>query len=307
MGLFDNIGQDRSTGQMTFVQQAKAFGTLNLNAIFVEGTKAAIDIVKNASEFFADVFGRSDCNDQDRVLYERMKDQLPGMIIVLVKLGWEDSSNLNAFNDNPQRADYGGRPHGAFPCNQGIGPARALFTTLFGVRIINSNGLDALDQGVDAYYRLGETIDIPREAVVRAVRLKQTYFPNSTYNRQLWDLQKFQENPLVAPIPDPNVIGKLFTGNIFGVDVVNGLVQGDPIPNLPTDTRTPFDIRGPWGGIIYPAGNPNTAVINPTSNVPATTENFIDKIISFVKTSPLKALGAAGVVLYVAYELDQDD
>lgn len=309
MGLFDNIGQNRNTGQLTFVQEAKAFATLDLNTIFKEGTKALIDIIGNATAFFKDVFGSSDCNDQDRVLYERMKDQLPGMIIVLVHLGWEDSTNLQAYNDQPQRADYGGRPKGAFPCNEGIGPARAIFTALFGVRILNSNYLDALENGSDAYYNVDGgalTYDIPREAVARAVRLKQQYFPNRSYNSWLWDLNKFQENPLVAPIPDPVKVGQLFTGNIFGVDVVRGYVQGSPIPDLPTSTTVPILVTDPYHDIIYPAGNPGGSATT-TNTAPTPNGTLLDKFISFVKTNPIPSVAIAAAVGFVALELDDDD
>lgn len=303
MGLFDNIGQDKTTGVKTFVQQAKAFGSLNLNYIFTEGTKAAISIVANAAKFFSDVFGKSECNDQDRVLYERMKDQLPGMIIVLVALGWEDSTNLQAYRDNPERADYGGRPHGAFPCNEGIHAARALFTTLFGVRILNSHALDALDVSVDAYYGRGETTDIPREAVVRAVKLKQTFFPNSTYNRKLWDLNIFQQFPLVKPIPDPVQVGKLYTGNIFGVEVKNGLVQGDPIPTLPTSADEPIIVRDPYHSIIYPNRPATQTGITPS----AAGGSLLDKILSFAKTNPMKAALLAGALAIAADEIANED
>ena len=308
MGLFDNIGQSRQTGQPTFVQEAVAFGKVDLNTIFKWGTVAAVTWISDAISYFRDVFGHKDCNAQDAVLYERMRDQIPGMIIVLVKLGLEDHTMLDAYNDDPNRADYGGRPQGAFPCNDGINPARALFTTLFGVRIINSNYLDALDHDIDTYFNVdggAQTIDIPREAVARAVRLKQQFFPISTYNSRLWDMNQFQANPLVAPIPDFRQVGKLYTGTIFGVDVVNGLVQGSPIPNLPTSTNTPFIETDPWHDIIYPKGNPGSTVT--PSTVPTGTQSTLDKIISFVKTNPKGALSLGALAALAVNELSDDE
>lgn len=307
MGLFDNISQNRNTGHMTFTQQAAAFAKLDLNKIFTEGAKATIELLGNAVAFFSDVFGSSSCNDQDRVLYERMKDQIPGMIIVLVNLGWEDGTLLDAFNDDPNRADYGGRPHGAFPCNQGIGPARQLFTVLFGVRIVNSKYLDALDYGVDAYYNVDGgvwTSDIPRNAVERAVHLKKNFFAISTYNRVLWDMNKFQEFPLVAPIPDPSPttgLGRLFSGNIFGVDVLNGYVQGDPIPDLPTSTTDPIIVTDPHSDIIYP-DQPQQQ--SPTTSGPS---GFLEKLVSFVKANPGVSLLVAAAVVYGIYEYNENN
>lgn len=286
MGLFDNIGQNKQTGQPSFVQEAIAFGKVDLNTIFKYATVAAITWISNAVKFFHDMFGSS-CNHDDNVLMERMVNQIPGMVLVAIKLGWVDSSFMQAYTDDPTRANYTSSRLNATQCSAMINPARLLFTVLFGVRIINNVYLDALQAGVNAYYQVdnGEkTADIPREAVARAVRLKQTYFPDWMYDTKQWDLNIFQENPLVAPIPDLQV-GKLFTGNIFGVDVVNGLVQGSPIPILPGNT-----------------GSSGTTTTVPTTQA----QNLMDKIISFVKTNPKGAIGLGAVAALAINELSDD-
>lgn len=77
---------------------------------------------------------------------------------------------------------------------------RAFFTKAFGVRVTNIQDLNALDTGVDAYYKRPQKDDIPRAAVERAVKLKQTYFPESKWK---WDVNDFLKIPYAAPIPSP--------------------------------------------------------------------------------------------------------
>lgn len=111
--------------------------------------------------------------------------------------------------------------------------ARLVFTQLFGVRIETGEDLDALDSGVDAYYARGNKDDIPRNAVERAVMLKQNYFPISTYNNSCWNLSYFDLYPLVAPIPEMNAdmtgngnINKLYSGpGLNDTIIVNGYVK----------------------------------------------------------------------------------
>lgn len=109
--------------------------------------------------------------------------------------------------------------------------AKAFMTIAFGVRITTTDDLDALQRGVDAYYTRPEKSDIPRKAVERAVMLKQSFFPDSTYNSQKWDLSKFEKYPLVAPIPGL-AFNTLYTGDIPGVGkklakATNGVIEGD--------------------------------------------------------------------------------
>jgi hypothetical protein len=280
MGLFDQMSVDGKSGLQTFTKEAKAFATLDLNTIFKDATAAAISFVANAVKFFKDVFGHSNCNDQDRILVERLYDQIPGMIVVLVKQGYMDHTLLDGYHDNPLNADYGGRPHGSEPCNSLINPARSLFTVLFGVRIWNSYYLDALDNSIDAYYRVDNgvmTSDIPRAAVERAVFLKQHFYPISTYNTKLWDLQHFQDMPLVAPIPDPNVVGQLYNGDIFGITVKNGVLVGTILPDMKPGTDS--------------------------TSIETTAKNFIDTAITFVKENPVESAVLGGLIIYITYEL----
>ncbi len=302
MGLFDNISLSSKTGQAVFVQQAAAFAKLDLNTIFKQGIAAVVTIISESVTWFNSIFGINDlCSDQDRVLMERMVDQIPGMILVMVKMGYADSSLLDMYKDHPDGADYTGSRDTKHFCNDLIWPARELFTCLFGVRIFNSKYLDALEEGVNAYFAVDNgdlTIDMHRDAVNRAAYLKQTFFPNWTYNRQLWDLNKFQEYPLVRPVPDPNVVGKLYTGNILGIDVVNGYVIGDPIPELPTSADQPFTIDDFHHDITYPG----TTVQQPGG---ASTGSPFDGILSFVKANPMETAAVAGLAVLALYDDDK--
>lgn len=111
--------------------------------------------------------------------------------------------------------------------------AMLLFTLFFGVRITTQEDLDALQIGSSAYYSRPDKKDIPQHAVDRAVFLKQTYFPDSSYNVRKWDTDIFSQFPLVAPIPDPFHYGQLYTGPIpGGGNVTNGVVEIDEIPGI---------------------------------------------------------------------------
>lgn len=109
--------------------------------------------------------------------------------------------------------------------------AMLIFTLLFGVRITTQEDLDALQVGRSAYYMRPDKNDIPQAAVDRAVFLKQTYFPDSTYNVSKWDTDIFSQYPLVAPIPDPYHYGQLYTGPLpGGGNAKNGVIEIDEIP-----------------------------------------------------------------------------
>lgn len=247
MGLFDNQSSDHTGTTQLFTQQAQAFAKLDLNTVFKMGGQAISTMIDDAVKTFKQLFGHSDCNDQDRVLVERFIDQIPGMAILLSDLGYLDPSvgdQYRKWENDPAKIAYimeqMGRPRGPEPCNSLLGPARLIWTILFGVRITNSNFLDALDRGVDDYYNAAGNngSDIPRKAVERAVMLKQNFYPSSTYNKVQWDLNHFQDWPLVAPVPDPDNIGVLYSGQFMGVTVVNGRVIGDPIPDVQAYVNT---------------------------------------------------------------------
>lgn len=340
MGLFDKISTDGTGSYVTFTQQAKAFASMDLNAIAKMASQGVIDLINNAVAFFSDVFGRSDCNDQDRVLVERFCDQIPGMYSLTSDLGYWDSSIGNRYREvqnNPGDLRYFleqmGRPKGASPCNELIGPARTMFTILFGIRMTNSNFLDALNYGVDNYYQAagwhGE--DIPRNAVERAVYLVQNFFPGSSYNAYQWDMNKFQEYPLVAPIPDPFEPGKLFTGEFLGVSVVNGMAIGDPVPDVQEyanafsslrdrlfATRTgsgyrpiaisdlpdltDFDTNdlGP-GGTLIPR---TTTTSTSTTTNPVTTDTAAGGgLTTWVKAHPIETIGIVALVAWATTEI----
>lgn len=338
MGLFDKISTDQTGSIVTFTQQAKAFATMDLNSIVKMAGQGIVSLITNAVAFFSDVFGHSDCNDQDRVLVERFCDQIPGMWALTTDLGYWDSSVGDQYLkvlDDPGRLRYFleqmGRPKGAHPCNELIGPARIMFTILLGIRITNSNFLDALNNGVDSYYAAagwhGE--DIPRNAVERAVFLVQNFFPSSSYNQYQWDLNKFQEYPLVAPIPDPLEPGRLYTGEFLGVTVVNGMAIGDPVPDvdqyvnefstlreklLATRFRyggynpisisdlpdlTDYDTNdGPGTIFNQPASTTNTTTTTATNTAAGT-----GSLSTWVKAHPLHTIGIVALVAWATTEI----
>jgi hypothetical protein len=102
--------------------------------------------------------------------------------------------------------------------------AQVLFTVLFGVRITTQDDLDALQKGIDAYRARPDKTDIPLQAINRAVFLKQNFYPDWTYNQQVWDLKYFEKYPLVAPIPGVE-FKTLYNGELpGGAYAVNGLI-----------------------------------------------------------------------------------
>jgi hypothetical protein len=321
MGLFDKISTDGTGTTAMFTQQAAAFAKMDLNAIFKMAGQGVASLITNAVSFFSDVFGHSDCNDQDRVLVERFMEQIPGMALLLSELGYLDSSIGDALRSDPNSI-YGfmqlGRPKGAEPCNSLLYPSRLLLTLLFGVRIVNSNFLDALDRGVDDYYNAGGNWvwDIPRNAVERAVTIKQQFFPISTYNTQQWNLNRFQEFPLVAPIPDPAQPGQLYTGEFLGVKVVNGVAIGDPIPDIDDytqlfDPRTGVHVKP--GGITPITNLPGLPPTTETGTLPGTgttpgasNGDLFNQAFTWAKAHPLETVGIIALVAVVASELLDD-
>lgn len=314
MGLFDKVSTDGTGSTAIFTQQAAAFAKMDLNSIFKMSVQGVTDLITNALNFFHDVFGHSDCNDQDRVLVERMWDQIPGMALLLSDLGYLDSTIGDSFRKDPNNIyrfmSETGRPKGAEPCNSLLPVARTLLTILFGVRIVNSNFLDALDNSPDAYYSAGGgwVTDIPRNAVERAVMLKQQFFPISTYNTKQWDMNKFQEFPLVAPVPDPLNVGKLYTGEFLGVNIVNGLVIGDPIPDVQQYVDY-FEAHPLRPGTTVPITDlppiPTTTGEGSTTapGTQTTSGDVFNQVITWAKGHPLETVGIIAVMALVVSEL----
>jgi hypothetical protein len=289
MGLFDKVNKDGTGSTGLMLQAVVAFAKFDLVAMFKLMVPGVVSLVTNSIAFFKDIFGHSDCNDQDRTLVERYIEQIPGMAILLSDLGYLDHTIGESLREDPNRI-YSfiklGAPKGAEPCNSLLYSARLLFTILFGVRIINQHFLDGLQRGVSGYYEAAGLwgTDIPLNAVERAVMLKQQFFPDYTYNTEQWDLNKFQEYPLVAPVPDPMEVGKYYTGEFLGIKIVDGYAIGDIIPDIGTDET------------------PDT----PTGGGTLTDENPLDRLVSFVKANPVPALLiAAGLVM--AYDEDENE
>lgn len=178
--------------------------------------------------------------------------------------------------------------------------ARMLFTILFGVRINNSEDLDSLDYGIDAYYARPNKEDIPHEAVERAVFLKQNFYPIRTYNVQKWDLGYFEQYPLVAPIPEMNAstteeglnVWKLYNGTVpGGAYAVDGII--------PVDAQTILK-QLPAGTEFVPVPVDTNEQQQPGTSV--TQSGILSKISSFVKTYPVASLLAAVAIVWVASE-----
>jgi hypothetical protein len=289
MGMFDKVSKDGTGNLSTTIASVVAFAKLDLNYAFKNAAVAMVGWVRYAIAMIKDVFDKKDCNYQDSQLVERFQDQVPGMMYYLSKNGYTESEIAEEIDADPAAIYIWmrfGRPKGAHPCNELIHLARLLFTILFGVRIINQHFLDALQRSADDYYAAAGpwATDIPRNAVERAVFLKQQFFPDHMYNREQWDLNRFQEFPLVAPVPDPQIVGKLYTGEFLGITIIDGYAVGDIIPDIGTD-QTPDT---PGGGTL-------------------TDESPLDRIISFVKANPVPAALLAGGIILAYYEEDEND
>jgi len=170
--------------------------------------------------------------------------------------------------------------------------AKRIMTMLFGVKIMNSVDLGRLYQGADAYYNNNPNrLDQPRGAVNRAVMLAQTFY--NPYNDNCVDIRIFDQYPLVAPIPDmthdneDQTRGKLYTGPGFGnQQIVNGMLASGTSTGLTSNIDT----------------DPSTG-----TSTPVAAGSIFDKIISFVKTDPLKA-AAVGAALWFAWsEVEKKD
>lgn len=129
--------------------------------------------------------------------------------------------------------------------------AQLMFTILFGVRITTDEDLWALSSGSSAYYARPDKMDIPPEAVERAVYLAQRYYPSSSFNIAEWNLDYFSQFPLAAPIPDPLTFGKLYSGPLpGGGTATNGVINVNaetPLSSLqqsPTGISTPGSNKG---------------------------------------------------------------
>jgi len=138
------------------------------------------------------------------------------------------------------------------------------FSVGFGVPVTDNADLDNLSKGVDQYIQRYVTYggvnpaDINRQAVERAVTLKQKYFPGpeaGNYNPagtapQKWDLNNFNKIPYVAPIPDfskddANMWKGTYTGKIPDGEVKEGIVIAG---NLSTGVVPPLKTGGITAG-----------------------------------------------------------
>lgn len=163
----------------------------------------------------------------EQTLGERFIDQIPGIDQALFDAG------LLSHRGKEGLANYVDSHYGNY--GKIVPMAQKVMTILFGVRITNDDDLDALDGGVNEYYSRPDKSDIPQAAVERAVFLKQTYYPISTYNKVQWDMSKFAAVPYAAPIPgiDP---GTLYNGEIPGGGEIKAGLVVMPGALVPGDT-----------------------------------------------------------------------
>lgn len=169
-----------------------------------------------------------------------------------------------------------------------IAAAQVYFSLMFGVRIRMTEDFDALDKGVDEYYKRPQTDDIPRAAVERAVNLKRTYYPITSYNQGGWDLSRAQDIPLVAPIPGIEY-KTLMNGEVPGIGpIVNGIPQNPDF--LPSDSKSTV----PGAGSLQSA--PKTTLPSngelPAKNIPNITPAS-SKTPAFV----IYSLAGVGIVI----------
>lgn len=180
--------------------------------------------------------------------------------------------------------------------NQMVDVAHRVFNQLFGVRIATEDDLNALELGFAAYKARQASEGISDAAINRAVYLKRHFYPNSTYNKQCWDLRYFEMYPLVDRIPDYEP-GKWYTGEVIGgAWAVDGLIPVSATDILDQYVGASFD---PVTGTVTTAEG---EVITPGS---ATDGTFLDKIISFAKTNPeISALAIAAAGYFISEELE---
>lgn len=121
--------------------------------------------------------------------------------------------------------------------------ANLFFTSIMGVRIATDEDIYALFDGPQAYMSRPGNQDANPDAVRRAVYLiKNFYDPFATFNIRRWDLRHVQDNPLVAPIPDPRegYVGSYYTGPLVGGGQArNGIIMGSPIVETKQDVVDP--------------------------------------------------------------------
>ncbi len=169
--------------------------------------------------------------------------------------------------------------------DQMVDAAHTIFNQLFGVRIHTAEDLDALDLGWNGYKARFVSEGISDEAIDRAVWLKTTYYPISTYNRQCWDLSHFEMNPLVDRIPDHD-LGKWYTGPLIGgAYAVDGVIPVEANSIIKQDIGAEF--------------TPVTSTTVPQANLTP-----LQKIISYVKANPMPAAIIAAAAVYVIMEND---
>jgi hypothetical protein len=181
--------------------------------------------------------------------------------------------------------------------NQMVDVAHRVFNQLFGVRIATEDDLNALELGFAAYKARQASEGISDAAINRAVYLKRHFYPNSTYNKQCWDLRYFEMYPLVDRIPDYEP-GKWYTGEVIGgAWAVDGLIPVSATDILDQYVGASFD---PVTGTVTTAEG---EVITPGSGT--TGDTFFDKIISFAKTNPeISAIAIAAAGYFISEELE---
>jgi hypothetical protein len=205
-------------------------------------------------------------------------------------LGERLIDQIQCQNGNPNTVGWKDVPDDVVPL------ARLFFTMVFGVRISTIEDLDALNgstiqQGVANY--LARNPDQPYDAVYRAANIKQNCYPDRYYNTTCWDLGCFDENPLIAPVPEMNAdmfsndgnVGKFYTGPGFN-DIQ--FVDGYPVANSPTTGLT---------SQITPGGSSNSSSAN---------TDIITKIVDYAKANPIIAALVVGGVGFLLYEYSDE-
>lgn len=175
-----------------------------------------------------------------------------------------------------------------------VAVAHTLFNQLFGVRIATSDDLDALDNGIIAYQARESSKGISRDAIERAVFLKQHFFPSSTYNKVPWDLRYFEVYPLVDRIPayEP---GKWFTGEVIGGGhATDGIIEISAANVLQQFVGADFNPA--TGTTTLPDGT----VLSPDSG--NSSGSSLDNIVAWAKANP----ALLGLVLVGGYFLYQE-
>jgi hypothetical protein len=140
------------------------------------------------------------------------------------------------------------------------------FTIMFGVPIKLHEDFDALDKSAEDFMKRPGKEGVPRIAVDRAVKLKKSYYPASSYNQGAWNLNYAENNPLVAPIPGIEP-GTLYNGEIPGTGYAeNGIPrsldqEAEPAPTNPK-TSTPTGNTS-----VNAPGTPSTSTLAPGTDL----------------------------------------